>query len=250
MSFEIDKAAASLSDRNRILVFTGAGISTESGIPDFRGTNGIWTKLDPEDFMLDRYLNDAAVRERAWKARFPKMFGGAAPNPAHQAVATLWRTGRMIGCVTQNIDGLHQAAGLPATAIAELHGNADGIACIECHRPADPADVQRRWESGESDPRCATCHGILKATVVFFGEMLPQDQVDRANRWAAAADAVIVVGSSLSVYPAAYIPLDIASHGAPFVLINEGPTELDDMTTVRLTGKAGVLLPELVAALA
>jgi NAD-dependent deacetylase len=250
MSQDLAYAARLLLDAERIMVFTGAGISTESGIPDFRGTDGIWTKFSPEDFMIDRYIADRTVRTRAWASRFPKMFGNAQPNDAHRAVVDLWKAGKLIGCVTQNIDGLHQAAGLPQSAMAELHGNADGIACLRCRAPHDPADIEQRWISGDVDPHCDHCGGILKSTIVFFGEILPQSEIEQANRWANEADAVISVGSSLSVYPAAYIPLEIASRGDTFVIINKGPTDLDSLASIRLEGLAATLLPQLVNAIA
>ena len=249
MSQDLAYAARLLLDAERIMIFTGAGISTESGIPDFRGTDGIWTKFSPEDFMIDRYIADRTVRTRAWASRFPKMFGNAQPNNAHKAVVDLWQAGKLIGCVTQNIDGLHQAAGLPQDAIAELHGNADGIACLQCGAPDEPADIEQRWISGDVDPRCDHCGGILKSTIVFFGETLPHSEIEQANRWADRADAVISVGSSLSVYPAAYIPLEIASRGNTFVIINKGPTDLDSVASIRLEGMAASLLPELVSAI-
>ena len=249
MSQDLAYAARLLLDAERIMIFTGAGISTESGIPDFRGTDGIWTKFSPEDFMLDRYIADRTVRTRAWASRFPKMFGNAQPNDAHKAVVDLWQAGKLIGCVTQNIDGLHQAAGLPQDAIAELHGNADGIACLQCGAPHEPADIEQRWINGDVDPRCDHCGGILKSTIVFFGETLPHSEIEQANRWADRADAVISVGSSLSVYPAAYIPLEIASRGNTFVIINKGPTDLDSVASIRLEGMAASLLPELVNAI-
>jgi NAD-dependent deacetylase len=248
MSQDLAYAARLLLDKQHILVFTGAGISTESGLPDFRGTDGIWTKFSAEDFMLDRYLTDRSVRVRAWATRFPKMFGNAKPNAAHDAVVDLWRAGKMIGCVTQNIDGLHQAAGLPKEAVAELHGNSDGIACMRCGAPHEPAEIEARWVDGDVDPHCDHCGGILKSTIVFYGEMLPQHEIALANQWAAQADAVISVGSSLSVYPAAYIPLEVASRGAAFIIINKEPTELDSLASIRLEGMAGELLPQLVTA--
>ena len=151
--------------------------------------------------------------------------------------------------MTQNIDGLHQAAGLPHEAIAELHGNGDGIACVQCGAPHDPKEIEQRWVDGDIDPHCDHCGGILKSTIVFFGEVLPHRELERANMWAEQADAVISVGSSLSVYPAAYIPLDIASRGEVFVIINNSPTDLDSVASLRLDGMAGTVLPQLVSAI-
>ena len=249
MTQDLAYAARLLLDSKRILVFTGAGISTESGLPDFRGTDGIWTKLAPEDFELERYVRDPKVRIRGWRTRFPKMFGNAEPNPAHFAVADLWKAGRLVGCVTQNIDGLHQAAGLPQEMIAELHGNSDRIACMQCGADHDPAEVEGRWSAGELDPHCIHCGGILKPTIVFFGEVLPQVALHQASEWAAEADAVVAIGSSLSVYPAAYIPLEIASRGDVFIIINRQPTDLDSVASIRLDGLAGTVFPQLVAAI-
>jgi NAD-dependent deacetylase len=249
MSQDLAYAARLLLDAKRILVFTGAGISTESGLPDFRGTDGIWTKMSPEDFELDRYLTDQRTRIRAWQRRFPKMFGNATPNPAHYAVSDLWKAGRLLGCVTQNIDGLHQAAGLPQEFLAELHGNSDGIACVQCGAPHDPAFIEERWSKGDLDPHCEYCGGILKSTIVFFGEVLPQREMEKANAWAEEADAVVAVGSSLSVYPAAYIPLEVAARGEAFIIINNSPTDLDAVASLRLEGMAGTILPQLVRAI-
>jgi NAD-dependent deacetylase len=249
MSQDLAYAARLLLDAKKILVFTGAGISTESGIPDFRGTDGIWTKLSPEDFQLDRYIRDPKARIRAWQTRFPKMFGNAQPNPAHEAVTKLWKSGKLVGCVTQNIDGLHQAAGLPQEAIAELHGNGDGIACLQCGAEHDPAEVEERWINGDLDPHCDDCGGILKSTIVFFGEVLPQSELMQASEWAAEADAVVSIGSSLSVYPAAYIPLEIASRGEVFLIINNSPTDLDSLASLRLDGMAGTVFPQIVDAI-
>jgi len=249
MSQDLAYAARLLLGAKKILVFTGAGISTESGLPDFRGTDGIWTKMSPEDFQLDRYIADPRTRIRAWQKRFPKMFGNAQPNPAHYAVTDLWNDGKLLGCVTQNIDGLHQAAGLPQEAIAELHGNSDGIACLQCGAAHDPAEVEERWSHGELDPRCIRCGGILKSTIVFFGEVLPQQELQKASDWADEADAVVAIGSSLSVYPAAYIPLEVASRGDAFVIINNSPTDLDSVASLRLDGMAGTVFPKLVHAI-
>ncbi len=242
-------AAGRLSDRARILVFTGAGISTESGIPDFRGPEGLWKRLDPNDFTLQRWVTSESFRVEAWERRLAADQPVHRPNDGHHAVADLWHTGRMIGCITQNIDGLHQAAGLPDEAVAEVHGNASGIVCYSGGHDVDVDDVRSRWRAGETDPRCAECGSILKSTTVLFGENLPSVAVARAQTWTDAADAVIAVGSTLSVYPAAYFPLEIAGRGDPFVIVNQGPTEHDRLATVCIEGRAGEVLPELVVAL-
>lgn len=249
MSDNLQAAADLLRGCTSILVFTGAGISTESGIPDFRGPSGVWKTVNPDDFTLSNYVADAEFRKAAWKRRFDSPLRAARPNPAHDAVFELWKSGRMIGCVTQNIDGLHQAGGLPPEALVELHGNAAGIRCFECGTDAIPEAVERRWRGGDADPSCKVCGGTLKTTVVYFGEMLPEQALTTATAWALDADAVVVIGSSLSVYPAAGIPLDVAARGAPVVIVNDGPTELDDVASVRVGGRAGQVVPALFAIL-
>jgi NAD-dependent deacetylase len=242
----IDAAVSALADKHRILVFTGAGISTESGIPDYRGPQGMWKKFDPADFTYDRYLSDAGFRIRSWERHFNSPFLSALPNDAHRAVTRLWESGRSIGCVTQNIDGLHGAAGLPAGALVEIHGDAHRIHCVACGGESPFAEVERRWRSGERDPRCAYCGGIMKARIVYFGEDLLPAVIDAAWRMAAGTDAVLVIGSSLQVYPAAFIPLDVVDRGHPMVIVNRGPTDHDFRAVARLDGAAGTLLPRLV----
>jgi NAD-dependent deacetylase len=246
---DIRRAASHLRDCQSILVFTGAGISTESGIPDFRGPQGVWTTVDPDEFTLDRFLNYPETRRRSWQMRMNTSALDAQPNPAHTAVAQLWRSGRMVGCVTQNIDGLHQKAGLPAEAVAELHGNAHTTVCLDCGDRQPTSVVLRRVEAGESDPPCLSCGGILKTAVVYFGEPLPADAWDCAFDMAERADAVVSVGSTLSVVPACYIPQRVALRGHPFVILNMGPTDFDHMATDRIEAPAGRALPSLIAAL-
>ncbi len=246
-----DDAVRLLAGADRILVFTGAGISTESGIPDFRGPDGLWTKVDPDDFTIQRYRTSREVRVAGWKMHQEGALWGARsqvrPNRAHRAVVTLWEAGRMSGCVTQNIDGLHQAAGLPDDQVAELHGNVRKAHCLSCEARWDTEQVLRWVDAGEEDPTCPHCGGLVKTTTVMFGEYLPVDQLQRAERFAANADAVLVVGSTLSVYPAAQIPMDAARRGAPMVIVNLGPTEGDRLAAARVEGKAGEVLPDLVA---
>jgi len=245
----IAEAAALLRGRSRILTFTGAGISTESGIPDFRGPEGIWRTVDPDEFTLDRYLRYPETRRRWWRMRFASGTLGAEPNAAHRALVALWRTGRMLGCVTQNIDGLHQKAGLPEEAVVELHGNAHTTVCLGCGDRQPTAAVVRRVEAGEDDPSCLLCGAILKTAVVYFGEVLPADACDYAFELAEQADAVIAIGSTLSVFPAAYVPYQVARRGQPLLIVNVGPTDLDHLAAARIEAPAGTALPALVDAL-
>ncbi len=245
----IDLAIDLLATKGAILVFTGAGISTESGIPDFRGPDGVWTKVDPADFTIQRYLESSETRRRSWSMRAHSGVLDAVPNEGHAAVVELWRADRLSGCVTQNIDGLHSAAGLPPDVIVELHGNAHITRCLECGDVTGTVAVLSRVESGEDDPRCERCGGILKVDVVFFGEAMPEREMMRAMAMAGAADAVIAVGSTLSVYPASDIPLIAVEDGAPLIIVNRGPTELDHAADVKIDGPAGATLTAIVAAL-
>lgn len=245
----IDHAVSVLAGRTDILVFTGAGISTESGIPDFRGPKGIWKRVDPADYTYDRYVSDPDFRVNTWGRRFSSPLLDAAPNDAHYAVTRLWETGRVVGCVTQNIDGLHAAAGLDLSSIVELHGNAHHIHCIACGDEPQFDEVAQRWASGTADPQCLRCGGILKTKVVYFGEELPPQAISRAWDMAERADAVIVIGSTLSVYPAAFIPLAVIESGNPMVIINQGPTDHDFRAAAIVNGAAGSVVPELVGRL-
>jgi NAD-dependent deacetylase len=240
-------AVDALQGRTRILVFTGAGVSTESGIPDFRGPDGVWTKVDPEEFTFERYVERTETRVRSWRQRADSHVLDAVPNRAHHAITDLWRSELMVGCVTQNIDGLHQRAGLPDEAVVELHGNARQTVCLGCGSKTGTHVVMERVDAGEADPRCPSCDGILKVDVVFFGEVMPSAALARGHAMADAADAVLVVGSTLSVFPAAYIPLEVAGAGRPLVILNQGATEFDDLAAVTIDASAGDALPRIVA---
>lgn len=252
MSDELRRAAEVLREAQRILVFTGAGISTESGIPDFRGPDGLWTKVDPDDFTIARYLSDPELRKRSWRMYFEgglRNVVSAQPNSAHFAVTDLWRSGRWAGCVTQNIDGLHHAAGLPEEELAELHGHLRQARCVSCAASWPMETVIERVKAGDEDPSCPRCGGIVKSSTVMFGEILPADQVERAYRMADRADAVLAVGSTLSVYPAASIALETVQRGAVLVIVNLGPTDHDELASVRIEQAAGEALPALVQSL-
>ncbi|HKY49236.1 MAG TPA: Sir2 family NAD-dependent protein deacetylase [Acidimicrobiia bacterium] len=250
MNNPFDDAVRILSAAPRILAFTGAGISTESGIPDFRGPDGLWTKVDPEDFTISRYLANPDLRRRGWRMHLEGRLWGARaridPNPGHHALVDLWRAGRLAGCVTQNVDGLHLKAGLPEAAVAELHGNVRAVRCLDCNRRWATEEILQRVEAGEEEPRCGVCGGIVKTMTVMFGEQLPAEELERAWEMAAAADAVLAIGSTLGVWPAAEIPFSAAQRGRPLVIVNQGPTEMDRLASVLIEGAAGAVLPALV----
>jgi len=194
----IERAIELLRDCSNILVFTGAGISTESGIPDFRGPDGVWTKVDPEEFTIQRYLANPETRRRSWAMRADGGMLDASPNDGHRAITDLWEAERLVGLVTQNIDGLHVAAGFPVDAIAEVHGNVRTTSCIECGDRMETGTVLERLEAGEEDPACLECGGILKVDVVMFGEAMPEREMTKAMAMAMVADAALSVGSTLS----------------------------------------------------
>jgi NAD-dependent deacetylase len=242
-------AAERLAGARRIVVFTGAGVSTDSGIPDFRSPDGIWRRYDPRQFTLQRYLSDPEARRQSWRLRREFQAMRPRPNAAHHACARLAEAGRLEGVVTQNIDGLHGDAGLDPGLICELHGNGRWVACLSCGDRMPMAEAVARVDAGEDDPACLHCGGILKATTVSFGQSLPPEAWARAEAMAAGCDAFLAVGSSLVVYPAASLPELASERGATLVIVNREPTPLDPLADVTLRGECGVLLPALVDAL-
>jgi NAD-dependent deacetylase len=245
----LEAALQLLGPTRRLLAFTGAGISTESGIPDFRGPNGVWKKVDPSEFTFDKYVNRPETRKRSWVMRKQSGLFEAEPNAAHRALVDLWEAGLLLGVVTQNIDGLHQAAGLPDEAVIELHGNVQNVECLECDASWPTPEVIARVDAGEEDPHCPDCGGIIKVSVVSFGQAMPVIEVQRASELALACDAVLAVGSTLSVYPAAYVPIEAKQSGAAFVIVNQGPTEQDHLADVIVEAPAGQALPTMAEAL-
>jgi NAD-dependent deacetylase len=251
----VEQASDLIGRAQRIVVLTGAGISTDSGIADFRGPNGIWTK-DPEAeraAQLDVYLSDPAVRRRAWQNRLTSPMWVAQPNAGHDALVRLEQTGRLHTLVTQNIDGLHQKAGSSPDLVVEIHGTAREIVCLRCgHRqPAEP--VHDRVRAGEDDPSCvevradgSICGGILKSATISFGQSLVAEDLERADAAAASCDLLLAVGSTLGVYPAAgLVPIAVRS-GAMVVIVNGGPTELDNLADIVIQGSISEVLPALV----
>lgn len=236
----IAKTADLILESRRLVVFTGAGISTESGIPDFRGPQGIWTRFDPDDFTIDKFLNNPDSRRKQWHIfKEGLMTDKAVPNAAHIAIAELHRMGKLDCVITQNVDNLHQKAGVPDDKVFELHGNMQWAICLECGKRYDFNEIKARLDSGEDIPDCPTCHGMLKPDVVMFGEQLPYEVLEEAGRRAMNSDLFIVIGSTLVVYPAAYMPQYAVQSGAKLVILNIGETLLDRYATVTISAKAG-----------
>jgi NAD-dependent deacetylase len=224
------------------VVFTGAGVSTESGIPDFRGPDGLWKTFAPIEYR--DFLSDPAARRESWQRGLHTyaVMQHAQPNAAHRAIADWWRAGLVSGVVTQNIDGLHQRAGLAASAVVELHGNAHGVACLSCEAWFDRPSVHARVLDGEDDPACPDCGGILKTTTVSFGQLLPERAVAEAQRLHASARLCLIVGSSLVVYPAASLPELTLQAGGALAIVNTSETHLDAFASLVSRQPAAVLL--------
>ena len=220
-------------------------------MPDFRGPDGLWSRARAADFSLGAFVGNPAARRRSWQMiRDERLIGESVePNAAHHAIVALWEAGRLVGCATQNVDGLHQAAGLPADTVAELHGNAATVTCWECKAVVPFEAVRQRLKDGDPDPACTECGGVLKPSMVMFGEMLPPEPMQRAARWAHNSDAVLAIGSTLSIYPAASVVAKTARRGKPLVIVNQGETEHDDLAAVKLDGEAGTVVPRLVRAI-
>ena len=226
-------AAADLRDMieraRRIAVFSGAGISTESGIPDFRGPGGIWSRMAPIDFR--DFVRSEEMRREAWRRRFAQdaMMRAAEPNRGHRAVATLVRQGKAQAVITQNIDGLHQASGVPDRQVIELHGNTTYAACLDCGERYEIEAIRAEFEKDETPPVCAKCEGLVKTATISFGQAMPEAAMLRAEAETRAADLFLVLGSSLVVYPAAGFPAMAKRNGAALVIVNREPTPLDEI---------------------
>ncbi len=224
----------------KVAVFTGAGVSTESGIPDFRSAGGIWSRFDPEDFTIQRFLASAESRRKQWQLLLGDgFFGEAEPNAAHNAIAALERMEKLSCVITQNIDGLHQLAGNSPELVFELHGNMKNLRCLGCQARYPLSEIRKRYIPGGDPPDCEKCGGILKPEVVFFGEALPERVMEQSMYHAANCDLFIVIGSSLVVYPAAYIPLYAKEGGARLLIINRDETPYDHLADVVINGGAG-----------
>src|SRR5690348_14068532 len=239
---EIAELARAIGEARRAVVFTGAGISTESGIPDFRSPGGIWTRMAPIDF--GEFLASEAARRETWRRRFAmeETFRAAAPNRGHRAVAELVRRGTAAAVITQNIDGLHQASGIPDERIVELHGNTTYAHCLDCKRRYELDALRIAFEGEETVPICDDCGGYVKTATISFGQAMPPDAMRRAEIETRAADLFIVAGSSLVVYPAAGFPELAKRNGASLVIINREPTGLDPIADLVLNRAIGETL--------
>ena len=229
-------------------MFTGAGISTESGIPDFRSPGGVWDKMKPIAF--DSFLSSPEMRREAWRRRFAMedMFAGAKPNAGHNAVAELVRRGRVQCVITQNIDNLHQASGIPTEKIVELHGNTTYAVCLDCQQRYEIADLRPIFEKKGEVPDC-DCGGTVKAATISFGQSMPEDAMARAHEAAASCDFFLVAGSSLVVYPAAGFPLIAKRAGAKLAILNRTPTDQDVYADLVIRDSIGLTLSRALAEL-
>ncbi len=241
-------ARAWIAAAERVVVLTGAGISTDSGIPDFRGPQGVWTKNPGAEKMatLQHYVADREVRKRAWRSRLETFASLREPNRGHHALVALERRGVLHTLITQNVDGLHRAAGSSAEKIVEIHGTIREVVCLDCGERAPMPRALARVEAGEEDPPCRSCGGILKSATISFGQALVPEDLERAMQAARQADLLLAVGSTLGVYPiAGVVPLAKRS-GARIVILNAEPTEMDEIGDVVLRGSISDILPQLV----
>jgi NAD-dependent deacetylase len=242
------KAADLIINARKLVVFTGAGISTESGIPDFRSPGGIWSRFDPDDFTYQKFVSDPESRRKQWQ-----MLGEghltteAKPNAAHYAIAELDRLGRLDCVITQNVDNLHHKAGMPADKVFELHGNVQWVVCLSCGQRYPFEQIKARLDGGEGIPDCEVCHGMLKPNAVLFGEQLPYEVLQEASHRSSNCDLFIVVGSTLVVYPAAYMPIYAVQAGAKLVIINLSSTPMDAEAAVLIRAKAGEAMSQIIA---
>ena len=243
------RLARLLQAARNVVAFTGAGVSTESGIPDFRSPSGIWTQMAPIEF--DDFLCSAMMREEAWRRRFSMegMFANARPNAGHGAIATLVHSGIVAQVITQNIDNLHQMSGVPADRVIELHGNTRYARCLDCGVRAELEPIRLHFEVHGEPPDCPACGGLIKTATISFGQAMPEKEMERAERATRACDLFLVLGSSLVVYPAAGFPLMAKRGGAKLAILNRDPTDLDAFADLVLHAEIGNTLAAAVRAL-
>jgi NAD-dependent protein deacetylase/lipoamidase len=245
----LEEVASLLRDAERVVVLTGAGISTESGIPDFRGPQGVWTKNPEAEKMatLDYYMNDREIRVRAWRNRSEHEAWKAEPNAGHGALAELERKGKIHTLITQNVDGLHHLAGSSPERIVEIHGTMREVMCMSCGERAPMERTLARVRAGEEDPPCRTCGGILKSATISFGQQLVATDLERAYEAAASCDLFLAIGTSLVVYPVADLPRVSLQAGAPLVIVNAEETPYDRVASSVIRERIGDVLSKIVA---
>ena len=244
----IDTVRGWIDRAERIVGLTGAGISTDSGIPDFRGPQGVWTRNPAAEKMatLQHYMADPDVRKKSWQDRLNSPTWHAKPNGGHLAFVTLERRGKLESLITQNVDGLHVMAGLSPSRVIEIHGTMREVTCMACGERAPMERALARVRAGEEDPACRSCGGILKSATISFGQALVYDDLVRAERAARGCDLMLAVGSTLSVFPAAGVVPVAKDAGARVVIINAEPTQMDDLGDAVLRGSISEILPAVV----
>ncbi len=237
-----------LQECERAVVFTGAGISTESGIPDFRSPGGIWTRMKP--IMFEDFTRSEEMRIESWKRKFAMdaELGKAQPNKGHQAIATLVGQGVVSHVITQNIDNLHQDSGVPAAKVVELHGNSTYAKCLDCGARYELAEIKQQFTASREamSPRCDICGGYVKSATISFGQAMPEPEMQRAQDAVAGCDLFLAIGSSLQVYPAAGFPVLASQQGAKLVILNREATDLDDIADLVLHQEIGDTLASIV----
>jgi NAD-dependent deacetylase len=241
MKEQLEKVAQWITTSKRVIVFSGAGLSTESGIPDFRSPGGVWDKYNPEDFYFQNFLANEASREKYWQmaTEMWEPIKKAQPNPAHLAIAEFEKLGKLDCVITQNIDGLHFKAGNSEEKVIQLHGTAIFVSCLSCRKRYDRNEIQERIKKGQKAPHCDDCGGLLKPATISFGQSMPEKETQEAYHRSSLCDLFIVIGSSLVVQPAASMPLVAKRNGARLVIINRDPTPFDDIADLVIHDQAG-----------
>jgi len=244
MKEQLEQISQWIISSRRIVIFAGAGLSTESGIPDFRSPGGVWDRYDPEDFYFQNFLSSEASREKYWQmaTEMYEPMKKAQPNLAHLAIAEMERLGKLDCVITQNIDGLHFKAGNSEDKVIQLHGTAMAVSCLTCGKRYDRDEIQERLRKGMKAPKCDTCGGPLKPATISFGQSMPEKETQEAYHRSSISDLFIVIGSSLVVQPAASMPLVAKRNGAKLVIINRDPTSYDDMADLVIHGQAGPIM--------
>jgi len=247
---DVQKAAGLIARAGRVTVLTGAGVSTDSGIPDFRGPQGVWTTNPAAERLstIQAYRDDPEVRRESWRQRAAHPVWSARPGPAHEALVRLERSGKLVALLTQNIDELHQAAGSSPERVVELHGTMHHVVCLSCEMRAPMSEALERVAAGEEDPPCVRCGGILKSATISFGQALDTRVLMKAHAAALGCDVLVAAGTSLGVHPAAGFVEVAADAGADVVIVNAEPTPYDDIAAVVLRCGTGEVLPRIVGA--